>query len=223
MLRTWLLPVFAVSIALLVVGLVKKNNQYEDALAQLAAKETEIQSQEARLAEAALREKSLRSELDKLTEYRDGQFAQALAAFDEASDSKEHSHEGFARAYAMWGDLAQAGDTRANYHMGIMNMYGIGGAEFEQQVGIRNVRIAAESGYPIAQSLMGFLVERSDGSMVKTGDELALSWWRKGAEGNHCIAIRRMAKIYKDGELGVEADEKQAAEWESRQANCQKR
>lgn len=59
--------------------------------------------------------------------------------------------------------------------------------------------------------------------MVKTGDELALSWWQKGAEGNHCIAVRRLVSVYTNGELGVEADAKQAAEWEARQATCQKR
>lgn len=221
--RTWLLPVCGVLIAVLVVGLVMQNKQYEDAVAQLANKETEIQAYEARLAKSALRATSMQTEIDKLTKYRDEQFTQALAAFDEASESKNRTHEGFARAYAMWSELAQAGDTRANYHMGIMNMYGIGGAKFEQLLGIGNVRVAAENGYPIAQSLMGFLVERSDGTMVKTGDELALSWWRKGAEGNHCIAIRRLVSVYKNGELGVEADAKQAAEWEARQANCQKR
>jgi TPR repeat protein len=200
-----------------------QNKQYEDAMAQLADKETEIQAYESRIAESALRTESMQSELDKLIKYRDEQFAQALAAFDEASESKNRTHEGFARAYAMWSELAQAGDTRANYHMGIMNMYGIGGAKFEQLLGIGNVRIAAENGYPIAQSLMGFLVERSDGTMVKTGDELALSWWQKGAEGNHCIAVRRLVSVYTNGELGVEADAKQAAEWEARQATCQKR
>ena len=150
----------------------------------------------------------------------DDRFAQALAAFDEASAATDQKHEGFERAYAIWSELAEAGDTRANYHMGIMNMYGIGGAEFEQRVGIRNVRLAAENGYPIAQSLMGFMVERSDGTYVKTGDELALSWWRKGAEGNHCTAIRRMAAVYEKGELGVEADPAKSAEWTARLAGC---
>jgi len=223
MFRTWLLPACGVLIAILVAGLVMQNKQYEDAIAQLAEKEIEAQAYESRLAESALRAASMRSELDKLLEYRDEQFTQALAAFDEASESKDRTHEGFSRAYAMWSELAQAGDTRANYHMGIMNMYGIGGAKFEQLLGIGNVRVAAENGYPIAQSLMGFLVERSDGTMVKTGDELALSWWKKGAEGNHCIAVRRMVSVYNNGELGVDADPKQAAEWEARQANCQKR
>lgn len=223
MLRTYLLIACAVLIAILVAGLAMQNKRYEEAIAQLANKEAEVQAYELRVDELASRATSMQSAMDKLIAFRDQNFAQALAAFDEASESKERKHEGFTRAYAIWNELAKAGDTRANYHMGIMNMYGIGGAQFEQMAGIRNVRIAAQSGYPIAQSLMGFLVERSDGTMVKAGDELALSWWRKGADGNHCVAVRRMATVYKNGELGVEADPKQAAEWEARQATCHKR
>lgn len=220
----YLLAACGVLIAALIVGLIMQNQKHEHAIAaQRAEKKSAAQVYESRLAQSALRTESMRSELDMLTKYRDEQFTQALAAFDEASESKNRTHEGFARAYAMWSELAQAGDTRANYHMGIMNMYGIGGAKFEQLLGIGNVRIAAENGYPIAQSLMGFLVERSDGTMVKTGDELALSWWQKGAKGNHCIAIRRMVTVYKNGELSVEADAKKASEWEARQATCEKR
>jgi TPR repeat protein len=210
-------------IALLGAGLAMQTKRLDAALAEIATKELEARAYELRLEESSRLATLQQSAMDKLIEYRDKRFGQALAAFDEASDSVDGKHEGFTRAYVMWTELAQTGDTRANYHMGIMNMYGLGGAEFEQQVGIGNVRIAAENGYPIAQSLMGFLVERSDGTMVKTGDKVALDWWRKGAEGNHCTAVRRMVKIYQNGELGVDADPAKAAEWETRIATCHKR
>ena len=151
------------------------------------------------------------------------QFAAALAAFDEASGTRDVKHPSFVHAYSIWSQLAKDGDTRANYHMGMMNMFGLGGAEFEQSVGINNIRIAANGGYPIAQSFMGFLVESSDGSLVRTGDELALSWWRKGADGNHCAGIRRLAKAYKNGDLSLSADAAKAAEWEVRTKTCDKR
>lgn len=150
-------------------------------------------------------------------------FAEALAAFDEASGTRDVKHPKFVRAYSIWSELAKDGDTRANYHMGMMNMFGLGGAEFEQHIGINNIRIAAEGGYPIAQSFMGFLVESSDGSLVRTGDELALSWWRKGADGNHCAGVRRLAKAYKNGELGLTADAAKAGEWAARATTCNKR
>ena len=219
----YLLAACAVLIAVLAAGLWIQSERYEGALAQIAAREAEARAYELRLEESARDAALLQSAMDKMIEYRDKRFAQALAAFDEASESADGKHEGFTRAYTIWTNLAKAGDTRANYHMGIMNMYGLGGAEFEQQTGTRNVRLAAENGYPIAQSLMGFLVERSDGAMVKTGDELALSWWRKAAEGNHCTAVRRMVKVYENGELGVAADPARASEWNTRIATCHKR
>jgi len=147
-------------------------------------------------------------------------FEQAKAAFESASQSRDGNHEGYRRAFRIWSDLAAQGDTRALYHLGIMNMYGLGGAEFDQHAGVRKVRAAAEGGYPMAQSLMGFLVEGSDGTLVETGDETALGWWRKGARGNHCTAVRRMVKAYRNGELGLEADTAKAAEWSAREAGC---
>jgi hypothetical protein len=69
---------------------------------------------------------------------------------------------------------------------------------------------------------MGLEVERSDGTRVRTGDELALMWWLKGAEGNHCAAVRRMVKVYQEGELGMSVDTAEAAEWQARTETCHK-
>lgn len=152
----------------------------------------------------------------------DERFDQARAAFESASGSRDGNHEGYVRAYAIWAELAEEGGSRALYHIGIMNMYGLGGAEFDQLTGVHNVRAAAEGGYPMAQSFMGFMVERSDGLMVEKGDEAALAWWRKGAQGNHCAAVRRLARAYENGELGLPADAAKAAEWNARQQSCDK-
>ncbi len=150
----------------------------------------------------------------------DDRFERARAAFDEAAASRDGEHEGYDRAFALWHQLATEGDTRARYHIGILHMYGLGKAEFDQQLAVQNVRAAAEGGYPVAQSLMGFLVERSDGTLVVTGDEAALNWWRKGAEGNHCVAVRRMQQAYEQGELGLAADPAKASEWAARRETC---
>ena len=217
----------AVLIAILGTGLAIQTTRHADAVAEIAAKETtrqaEARAYESRIEESARQTALLQSAMDKLIAYRDKRFALALAAFEEASAAGDGKHEGFARAYQIWTNLAEAGDTRANYHMGMMNMFGLGGAEFEQHIGIGNIRLSAKGGYPIAQSFMGFLVEQSDGSLVRTGDELALSWWRKGAEGNHCAGVRRLVKAYQNGELGLDADAAIAAEWQARTETCNKK
>ena len=150
----------------------------------------------------------------------DDRHARAKAAYDEAQASRDGEHPGYVEAHAIWKEMAAEGDARAEYHVGIMHMFGLGDAEFDQQVGMEHVRAAAERGYPVAQSFMGLMSERGDGTAARTGDDVALEWWRKGAEGGHCTAVRRMSRAYRNGELGLEADSAQADEWSAREDGC---
>ena len=150
------------------------------------------------------------------------QFDTAKAAFASASGSKDTHHEGYVKAFAIWRELAAAGDNRALYHLGVMQIFGLGGARFSREGGMRNIHRAAENGYPVAQSYLGLLAEHGDGSFARLGPDVALDWWRKAAEGNHCPAIRRMAKAYANGELGLVRDDSRSAEWKDREAGCQK-
>lgn len=149
-------------------------------------------------------------------------YERAKAAYDEAAASQDGKHEGYSRARVIWQELAAEGDARARYHIGILHLFGLGDAEFDQQKGMQNVSAAAQDGYPVAQSLMGLLTERGDGTMARTGDDVALAWWRKGAEGNHCAAIRRLSRAYERGELGLAADAGEAARWSAREPGCVK-
>jgi TPR repeat protein len=152
----------------------------------------------------------------------DDRFAQAQAAFAEGAASGDGEHPAYNRARELWRALAEEGDPRARYHLGILHMYGLGDAEFDRQLAVSHVRAAAEGGYPMAQSLMGFMIEGSDGTLIVSGDAVALAWWRKGAEGGHCTAVRRLARAYGNGELGLSADAAQAAAWAAREAGCSK-
>ncbi len=147
-------------------------------------------------------------------------FERGKAAYDEAAASNDGEHAGYTRAWELWRGPASEGDVRAMYHIGILHMYGLGEAPFDMQLAVRNVKAAADGGYPMAQSLMGFLTERSDGTMVTTGDAVALDWWRKGAEGGHCAGVRRMQRAYENGELGLAPDPARAAEWAARREGC---
>ena len=153
----------------------------------------------------------------------DARFAEAHAAFDEAKNTRDPNHEAFKRAFDIWNELKSAGDKRANYHVGMMYMFGLGGVEMNQQMGVQNVRIAANADYPVAQSFMGFLIESGDGTFVVMGDQHAFSWWEKGAMGNHCAGVRRMIKAYTNGELGVSVDADKSAQWKAKLGTCSKR
>ncbi len=152
-----------------------------------------------------------------------GTFEEALAAYDEANASRDGEHPSYARAFAIWSELAEGGDAASRYHLGIMHMYGLGGALFDQAIAVRMIYDSATAGHYAAQSLMGVLSEKSDGTLLPRDRKDALKWYRKGAENGHCAAVRRMEKAYRNGGLGLAVDEQQAQAWHGRLSDCRKR
>jgi TPR repeat protein len=150
----------------------------------------------------------------------DERYARAKTAYDEAAASGDQDHPGYDRALVIWQEMAADGDARAMYHIGMMYMFGLGSVGIDQQTAMQHVRAGAEGGYPVAQSFMGWVVETGDGTMAVTGDEIALAWWRKGAEGGHCTAVRRMSRAYRNGELGLARDAAKADAWAAREDGC---
>ena len=150
-------------------------------------------------------------------------YRSALDTFDEATASSDPNHPGFGRAREVWQRLAAAGSAGAGYHLGILHLYGMGGAAFDQVRALRLIQDAARNGYPPAQTFLGLLAEQGDGSMVLADERLALDWYTHGAHGGHCAAIRRVAKAYERGELSAAADASEAAGWRARLNGCRKR
>ena len=147
----------------------------------------------------------------------------ALAVFDEAVTSKDPKHPGYKKAREAWQPLAAAGDPASTYHSGMLHLFGLGGASFDQLEAVLMIEKAAEHRYPAAQTFMGLLAERGDGLMVAVDQELALEWYTHGALGGHCAAVRRLVRAYEQAELGVVADAGKADEWRARLGGCRKR
>ena len=147
----------------------------------------------------------------------------ALAVFDEAVASKDPKHPGYKKAREGWEPLAAAGDPASTYHFGMLHLFGLGGASFDQLEAVLMIGKAAEHRYPAAQTFMGLLAERGDGLMVAVDQELALEWYTYGALGGHCAAVRRLVRAYEQAELGVVADAGKADEWRARLDGCRKR
>ena len=151
------------------------------------------------------------------------EYRSALAAFDEAAASGDPGHPGFGRARAAWTRLAAGGSAGAVYHLGILHLYGTGGAAFDQVRALRLIQEAARNGFPPAQTFLGLLAERGDGSMVLADEHLALDWYTHGARGGHCAAVRRLVDAYEHGELGAAAAASEAAGWRARLDGCRRR
>ena len=130
-------------------------------------------------------------------------FDDALAAFNDANASKGAENPGYAKAFGIWEKFADSGDPASTYHLGIMHLYGIGGAEFDQIRGFALIRAAAEAGYDKAQGYMGLTYEKGEGMFTLTNFEEALGWYEKAAKGGHCYSVRRLAHAHEKGGLGV--------------------
>ena len=147
----------------------------------------------------------------------------ALAVYDEAAASKDPKHPGFKRAREAWEPLAARGDPASTYHLGMLHLFGLGEATFDQLNAALKIQMAAEHRYAPAQTFMGLLAERGDGSVVAADEKLALDWYTHGALGGHCAAVRRLVQAYEQAELGVAADAGKADEWRARLDGCRKR
>ena len=147
----------------------------------------------------------------------------ALAVFDEAVASKDPKHPGYKQARETWEPFAAAGDPASTYHLGMLRLFGLGGASFDQVEAILMIEKAAEHRYPAAQTFMGLMAEQGDGLLVAADEELALEWYTHGALGGHCAAVRRLVRAYEQAELGVAADAGKADEWRVRLGGCRKR
>lgn len=147
----------------------------------------------------------------------------ALAVYDEAVASKDPKHPGFKQAREAWEPLAAGGDPASTYHLGMLHLFGLGEAAFDQLNAVLKIQMAAEHRYPPAQTFMGLLAEQGDGSVVAADAKLALDWYTRGALGGHCAAVRRLVQAYEQAELGVAADAGKADEWRARLDGCRKR
>ena len=147
----------------------------------------------------------------------------ALAVYDEAVASKDPKHPGFRQARERWEPLAAGGDPASTYHLGMLRLFGLGGAGFDQLQAFLMIRRAAQNRYAPAQTFLGLLAERGDGTMVAADDGLALDWYTHGARGGHCAAVRRLVAAFEAGELGLAADDGKADEWRARLDGCRMR
>ena len=150
-------------------------------------------------------------------------FEKALRAMDQANASQDANHPGYTEAYKVFSALVEKGNPGTDYHLGILHLYGLGGARFDQYEAVQLIKKGAQGGYLQAQSLLGLMIEKSDGTLVSTDPAKALAWYEKAAAGRHCVAIRRLHKAYQNGELGLEKNKETALSLKTQELNCKKR
>jgi len=120
----------------------------------------------------------------------------------------------YAKALALLQPLAQQGDARAQFHLGVMYTYGQG-VPRDYAEAFQWYRRAAEQGLAIAQSNLGGTYENGYG--VPQDYAKAFQWYRRAAEQGLAEAQHNLGQLYRDGR-GVPQDFATAAQWYRRAA-----
>ena len=115
----------------------------------------------------------------------------------------------YATALRLWRPLAEAGDARAQYNLGVMYGTGLGVPKDDQQA-VFWYRKAAEQGYASAQYNLGVMYREGRG--VPKDDQQAVFWYRKAAEQGYAIGQNSLGFMYHEGR-GVPKDAQQAYFW----------
>ena len=131
----------------------------------------------------------------------------AWAGFDEAVDA--YDREDYKTAFRGFSLLAEQGDARAQFNLGVMFANGQGVPKDEQQAVVW-YRKAAEQGNARAQNNLGIVY--SSGQGVPKDEQQAVVWYRKAAEQGDTTAQFNLGVMYVDGQ-GVAKDEQQAYFW----------
>ncbi|HUL41105.1 MAG TPA: tetratricopeptide repeat protein [Burkholderiales bacterium] len=127
-------------------------------------------------------------------------FASGLDAFDQGE---------YKKALAEFKPLAEGGNARAEYRLGIMYAKGLG-IPLNYEPAVMWLRKSAEQGYASAENDLGVLYDQGRG--VPENPAEAARWFMKAAVQGHGSAQLNLASLYKEGR-GEPQDSVQAFAW----------
>jgi TPR repeat protein len=113
------------------------------------------------------------------------------------------NNQQYAKAFAEFKPLADAGDYRSQYYVGYLYLNGYGGVGQDNEKALSYITKSAEANYDLAQSLLGYLYP--EGKIVRQDKEKALELYNKAAEQNNVSAFLNLGVLYDTGD-GVEQD-----------------
>ena len=106
---------------------------------------------------------------------------------------------------------ANNGQPEALYYLSFF-YFGLPGIEPDLEKGVEVVRASAELGFGLAQYWMGW--QHEVGMHLPQDFPSALSWYQKAAASEEWLAYQRLAKAYRNGELGLPIDGTLAKQFE---------
>lgn len=124
-----------------------------------------------------------------------------------------------ARARSLCGAEAEAGDPEATYQLSFFSL-GLGGA-WRPEEAIPLIRSAADEGVTEAQYWLAWQSEA--GPALPHDRAIALNWYERAADGNHRLALQRLADAWDRGELGLPVNGRKALELRARIRRCEEK
>ncbi len=115
----------------------------------------------------------------------------------------------YAGALKAWRPLAEQGQARAQFNLGVMHANGQG-LKRDDAEAVKWYTKAAEQGYAPAQFNLGSAYKNGQG--VTANDKDAAKWWRKAADQGFALAQYNLGSLYYYGQ-GVARDEAEAIRW----------
>ncbi|MCW8917444.1 MAG: sel1 repeat family protein [Gammaproteobacteria bacterium] len=112
----------------------------------------------------------------------------------------------YAQAFAIWKPLAEAGDIKARYNLGLMFQQGLGVAKDPHQAR-QLFAAAAKQGDADAQYQLGFIYYQGEGVFRSNKD--AHHWWSLAAAQHHPRAQYNLAVLHAYG-IGIATDHDKA-------------
>lgn len=112
-------------------------------------------------------------------------------------------------AFQLWLPLAEQGDARSQYNIGLLYANGTGVVQDWQQAA-KWYHLSAAQGYASAQNNLGVLYE--DGLGVIQDYDKALKWYRLSAEQGEVLGLYNVGYMYKNG-YGLDKDHVYAHMW----------
>ena len=131
----------------------------------------------------------------------------AWAGFDDGMAAVKRGD--YQAAHEIWLPLAERGNMRAQYNLGVLYDRGLGVPQNFAEAA-KWYLAAAEKGHTDAEANLGYAYEQGRGVAQDFGE--AAKWYRRAAERGDIAAQANLGTLYANG-LGVEQDDVQAHVW----------
>jgi TPR repeat protein len=110
---------------------------------------------------------------------------------------------------------ARNGDADATYQL---SLFHLGLTDWAPETAIPMMRTAANQGVPEAQYWLAWQYEA--GPLVEDDPVRALQWYQAAGNGQHRLALQRLADAYANGELGLAVSPTESIRLRALAASC---